>query len=79
MSSKISVAALLLLFATGRAAREVPAAALPLPEAVLAHPAPEKDPFLQPVPWRRSAEEFATWKGPWVASPGLYDHRYVTW
>ena len=79
MRSLISVAALLLPFAAAGAARVVPAPALTLPEAVLAHPPAEENPLLRALPWRSSSQAFATWKGPWTSQPGLYDHRYVTW
>jgi hypothetical protein len=78
MSSMIPVAALLVLFASATP-RHVPAPALSLPEAVLAHPVAEENPLLRALPWRSSSQAFATWGGPWTMQPGLYDHRYVTW
>jgi hypothetical protein len=77
MSSTISVVAFLLLSAA--ATPVVSGSAVPLPQAVLAHPAAESEPSLQPPlrPW--SSEAFASWGGPWLLRPGLYDHRYITW
>jgi len=79
MSSTISVAAFLLLFASAGAAAKLPASSVTLPEAVMAHPVAEKDSAFETIPWRSSSQAFATWGGPWALGPGLYDHRYITW
>jgi hypothetical protein len=84
MSSTISVAALLFLFASAEANPKVVRPEVALPEAVLAHPAAETDPSLQALPgWWSSRATLEEWGGPWVPHPGpyppLYDHRYTTW
>jgi hypothetical protein len=85
MSATISVAALVLVLATAgmqEAAPKQSASTLTVPQAVTAQAAleKEKDSMFQVIPWRRSAQAFATWGGPWRALPGqLYDERYVTW
>ena len=78
MRSIISVAALLLPLASATP-RNASAPALRLPEEILAHSAAEENPLLRALPWRSSPQAFATWSGPWILQPGLYDHRYVTW
>ncbi len=50
-----------------------------LPKAVTAHPVAEKDSAFETIPWRSSSQALATWGGPWVLRPALYDHRYITW
>ena len=85
MSATISVAALVLVLATAGTPGVAPkpaASSLTVPQAATAQAAleKEKDSILQIIPWRRSAQAFATWGGPWPARPGqLYDERYVTW
>jgi hypothetical protein len=83
MSSTISVAALMILFAAAEANPKVVRHDATLPEAVLAHPAAETDPSLQAVPGWSSPRALEEWGGPWVTHPGpyppLYDHRYITW
>ena len=79
MSSTMSFVVLLLLAASAGAAPVVSGPVVPLPQAVLAHPAAETNPSLQPLlhPW--SPEAHAEWGGPWLLRPGLYDHQYITW
>jgi hypothetical protein len=83
MSSTISIAALLFLFASAAANPKVVRPDAALPEAVLAHPAAETDPSLKAVPGWWSSRAPEEWSGPWVSHPGpyppLYDHRYITW
>jgi hypothetical protein len=81
MSSTISVAAVLFLFAAARAAPSVSHQPPPIPEAVFAHPAAESAPELQTEPPRWSAQALSAWPGPWimVMREGGYDHRYITW
>ena len=55
MSSTISVAAFLLLFASARAAPKVPDSSMTLPKAVTAHPVAEKDSAFETIPWRSSS------------------------
>jgi hypothetical protein len=79
MSTTISVAALLLVFASAGAAPKLPAPSVTIPDTVMAHPLGEKDSLFGPIPWRRSPRAFATWGGPWAQRASLYDERYVTW
>jgi hypothetical protein len=85
MSATISLAALVLVLATAgtqEAAPKQSASTLTVPQAATAQAAldKEKDSMFQVIRWRRSAQAFATWGGPWLARPGqLYDERYVTW
>ena len=78
MSSRISVVVVLLLSASA-AVRKPPVSAVALPEAVLAHPVSDGDSVFDKIPWRSSAQAFASWREPWAPDSGLYDHRYVTW
>jgi hypothetical protein len=75
----ISIVALLLLSASTAGAPVISGAAVPVPQAVLTHPAAETNPSLQPPPRPWSPEAYAAWGGPWLLRPGLYDHRYITW
>jgi hypothetical protein len=80
----MSLATLLILFASAGAARE-PSRPVepPLPEAVLPHPTAESDRPLEAAP-RWTPQALAEWPGPWVEEhpgpyPPLYDHRFTTW
>jgi len=84
MNASISVAALLLLFASASSAPKIVRPPVALPQAVLAPPDVEADAFLQAAPPRWSPQALEAWGGPWVLRPwelhpGLYDHRYITW
>ena len=75
----IAVAALVLLAASAGAKPHPSRPTAELPQEVLAHPAAEPNPSLQAMQRLWSPQVLATWGGPWVPGPGLYDHRYITW
>ena len=67
LMSPLTCVALLLVFSTRPV---MPPAALPRAVESDARPT-------SPPAWL--AQAAAAWRGPWIARPDLYDHRYITW
>ena len=67
LMSALTSVAVLLVFSTRPV---VPPGALPQAVESDARPA-------SPPAWL--AQAAAVWRGPWIARPDLYDHRYITW
>jgi hypothetical protein len=79
MSSILSIPASLLLVAVALLPRAVPHPAVPLPQAVLSHPAADATPSPQPSTPGWLPRALATWGGPQPPREGMYDERYITW